>query len=172
MDGGRGTGKPPAGSNANHRFDCGVHRTLPAIGPRKAPTKRVAMSVFLLSSKAIGAERGRGGAALVLERSGRAGTPRGPATALGQALDEAFERAMDLPILIRLFGQGASATASSRWRTTSHGGRAASWPPCPLPTTLTSGKSSPVVIRRVPAHRGCWNRCPNSGRTLPGTRRL
>lgn len=31
-----------------------------------------------------------------------------PANALGQALDEAFERAMDLPILIRLFGEGAT----------------------------------------------------------------
>jgi S-adenosylmethionine-diacylglycerol 3-amino-3-carboxypropyl transferase len=31
-----------------------------------------------------------------------------PATPLGQALDEAFDRAMDLPILIRLFGEGAT----------------------------------------------------------------
>jgi S-adenosylmethionine-diacylglycerol 3-amino-3-carboxypropyl transferase len=31
-----------------------------------------------------------------------------PATRLGQALDEAFERAMDLPILIHLFGEGAT----------------------------------------------------------------
>lgn len=30
------------------------------------------------------------------------------ATALGQALDDAFERAMDLPILIHLFGEGAT----------------------------------------------------------------
>lgn len=30
------------------------------------------------------------------------------ATPLGQALDEAFDRAMDLPILIRLFGEGAT----------------------------------------------------------------
>jgi S-adenosylmethionine-diacylglycerol 3-amino-3-carboxypropyl transferase len=31
-----------------------------------------------------------------------------PATSLGRALDEAFERAMDLAILIRLFGEGAT----------------------------------------------------------------
>ena len=31
-----------------------------------------------------------------------------PATPLGQALDEAFEDAMDLPILIHLFGEGAT----------------------------------------------------------------
>jgi S-adenosylmethionine-diacylglycerol 3-amino-3-carboxypropyl transferase len=31
-----------------------------------------------------------------------------PATPLGQALDEAFARAMDLPILIRLFGEAAT----------------------------------------------------------------
>ena len=32
----------------------------------------------------------------------------GPATPLGQALDEAFEQAMALPILIHLFGEGAT----------------------------------------------------------------
>jgi S-adenosylmethionine-diacylglycerol 3-amino-3-carboxypropyl transferase len=31
-----------------------------------------------------------------------------PATALGQALDEAFDQAMDLPILVHLFGEGAT----------------------------------------------------------------
>jgi S-adenosylmethionine-diacylglycerol 3-amino-3-carboxypropyl transferase len=31
-----------------------------------------------------------------------------PATALGRALDEAFDRAMALPILVRLFGEGAT----------------------------------------------------------------
>jgi S-adenosylmethionine-diacylglycerol 3-amino-3-carboxypropyl transferase len=31
-----------------------------------------------------------------------------PTTPLGRALDEAFDRAMDLPILIRLFGEGAT----------------------------------------------------------------
>jgi S-adenosylmethionine-diacylglycerol 3-amino-3-carboxypropyl transferase len=31
-----------------------------------------------------------------------------PATPLGRALDDAFDRAMDLPILIRLFGEGAT----------------------------------------------------------------
>jgi S-adenosylmethionine-diacylglycerol 3-amino-3-carboxypropyl transferase len=31
-----------------------------------------------------------------------------PGTPLGRALDEAFDRAMDLPILIRLFGEGAT----------------------------------------------------------------
>lgn len=31
-----------------------------------------------------------------------------PATPLGRALDEAFDRVMDLPILIRLFGEGAT----------------------------------------------------------------
>jgi S-adenosylmethionine-diacylglycerol 3-amino-3-carboxypropyl transferase len=31
-----------------------------------------------------------------------------PATSLGQALDNAFDRAMDLPILVRLFGEGAT----------------------------------------------------------------
>jgi S-adenosylmethionine-diacylglycerol 3-amino-3-carboxypropyl transferase len=31
-----------------------------------------------------------------------------PATDLGRALDEAFDRALDLPILIRLFGEGAT----------------------------------------------------------------
>lgn len=31
-----------------------------------------------------------------------------PATPLGRALDEAFDQAMDLPILIRLFGEGAT----------------------------------------------------------------
>jgi S-adenosylmethionine-diacylglycerol 3-amino-3-carboxypropyl transferase len=31
-----------------------------------------------------------------------------PAAALGQALDDAFGRAMDLPILVRLFGEGAT----------------------------------------------------------------